>query len=195
MKKVLSPSSANSAAWPTVKKTVVPRILGIDPGYDRLGWAILAVPRTAPKKLLAAGLITTNKEQTFYKRLQTIDHDLSQVIAKYQPNLAAMESLFFQNNQKTAFQVAEARGVIKSCLFRAALPLVEYTPLQVKVGVTGHGQATKDAVAKMVRLEFSLSTKTKIIDDTLDAIAIALTHSASLNLRQLSPSAITPSAA
>ncbi|MDQ5951496.1 MAG: crossover junction endodeoxyribonuclease RuvC [Patescibacteria group bacterium] len=86
-----------------------------------------------------------------------------------------MESIFFSKNQKTAMRVSEARGVIIGALLPYCNSLVEYTPNQVKLAVTGYGTADKQAVEKMVRMQLKI-TDPSIIDDTIDAIAIAFTH-------------------
>ena len=195
MKKVPLSSLKNSSGSPETKTTssatsslaVQPLstqsslILGIDPGFDRLGWAVL---RTAPNQkpqLLASGLISTDRQSSHYERYQTIDADLTQVIHLYQPTHAAMEKLFFQSNQKTVMTVSEARGVIMSSLFRAQLPLAEYTPPQIKLAITGYGRATKKAIEKLIRLQLNLPPQAKIIDDTLDAMAVALTHASTVS--------------
>ena len=148
------------------------RVLGIDPGFDRVGWAVL--DRQGQKALLVAcGAITTDKRLVFSKRLLAISEDLSEIVSEHRPEHAIIESLFFATNAKTAMHVAEARGVIVCRCEAAGLSIQEFTPLQIKSAVTGNGHADKKAVEKMVRLIVK-SVPEKLFDDTLDAIAIAL---------------------
>ena len=160
------------------------RIIGIDPGFDRCGWAIGDFI-AHHHQIIDYGLITTDRQQDLYTRLQDLDQQLTGVLNNYQPAEAAMENLFFQSNQKTVMKVAEARGVIMSALFRHHLPLTDYTPPQIKQAVTGFGRADKKAITKMVQLELKLLTTDKLLDDTLDAIAVMLTHAATRQLHQL----------
>jgi crossover junction endodeoxyribonuclease RuvC len=160
-----------------------PIILGIDPGYDRVGWCV-AQPTTANARMhiLKFGLIETNKKDTLFARYQHIDMELQDIINKYCPTEGSIESLFFTKNQKTALHVSEVRGVILSSFFRNAIAFFEYTPLQIKQAVTGFGRAEKTAVERMLRLQFSLGGD-KIVDDAIDAIGITLTHVVSRNMR------------
>lgn len=160
----------------------MPILLAIDPGYDRVGWAVGNARSAFKLDLLAYGCIQTNSKKSLIERYQAIDTELTEIIKTHQPTIMAIESLFFTNNQKTALHVSEARGVIISCAFRHQLSVDEYTPLQIKQGVTGYGRADKAAVEKMVRLQLKLPTQTKIIDDTLDALGLLITHAASASL-------------
>lgn len=150
-------------------------ILAIDPGYDRIGWAVGTNQQTQISQL-NFGCIQTNSDQTLYQRYQQIIQELSQIITKYQPTQLAIESLFFFKNQKTVMQVSEARGVIIGCCLRSNLEVYEYTPLQIKQAVTGYGRADKNQVDQMLRLQLKLGQQ-KIIDDAMDAIGVLLTHS------------------
>lgn len=154
-------------------------ILAIDPGYDRIGWAVGSMSGTECLAL-QYGLIQTNKSESRIDRYQHLDTELAEIMTRYQPQEAAIESLFFYNNKTTAIHVAEARGVVISSCFRHKVKVSEYTPLQIKQAVTGFGQADKKAVEKMVRLQLKrqVANSEKIIDDTLDALAILLTHTA-----------------
>ena len=161
------------------------RTLAIDPGYDRLGWAVgekdlARGPSRAANarndRVLEYGLITTKREEDHYHRYWNIDEELTAIVKKWQPRWIVLEKLFLQKNQKTVMGVSEVRGVIMSVGFRHGLELVEFTPPQVKQAVTGYGRAEKGAVEKMVRLELNLDPKVKIIDDTIDALAILLTQ-------------------
>lgn len=151
-----------------------PVILGIDPGYDRIGWAIGLGLGSHPE-IINYGCIQTKKNDSLVKRYQTLDDELSKIISLEQPHELAIETLYFSKNKKTALQVSEARGVILSCCFRHQLNIHEYHPNQIKLAVTGNGQANKVAMEKMVRLQLKIP-KEKIIDDAIDAIAIVLTH-------------------
>jgi crossover junction endodeoxyribonuclease RuvC len=149
-------------------------IMGIDPGYDRVGWAVGQL-KAGNIELIEYGSILTDKKDLLVARYQQIDIQLSEVVERCQPQEAGVESLFFSNNQKTAMHVSEARGVILSCLFRQKVVISEYTPLQVKQAVTGNGKAEKSALDKMLRLQFHLGSE-KILDDVMDAIGIMVTH-------------------
>lgn len=149
-------------------------IFGLDPGYDRLGWAICSFQNNQPEAV-KWGLIQTDKKKPLFDRYQVLLTELKKIITLYQPSIAAIESLFFFKNQKTALQVAEARGLILSILINHRLKIFEYTPLQIKETVTGYGRADKTSMAKMIKLHFQLKEK-KINDDAVDALAIILTH-------------------
>ena len=138
---------------PTSSKT----ILGIDPGYDRLGWAV-AQKNSSGFEIIGSGLITTSKKDSLPIRYGHIDKKLTQLLDKHQPNQLAIETLFFSKNKKTALQVSETRGVIISTCVRKGLEIFEYTPNQIKLTVTGYGNADKKAVAKMVELELKIKT-------------------------------------
>jgi crossover junction endodeoxyribonuclease RuvC len=165
--------------------STAPIILGIDPGYDRVGWCVGSVGQNFQLQVIKFGCIQTSPKQTLLERYQQIDTELTEVVRELHPTEAAVESLFFTKNQKTAMHVSEARGVIISCLFRHQVQFFEYTPLQIKQAVTGYGKADKAAVEKMVRLQLGSQISQqagKIIDDTLDAMGIALTHMANRKL-------------
>ncbi len=152
-------------------------ILGIDPGYAIVGWGVILFERGKVKPL-AFGSIQTPAHTDFSKRLKTIYDDLNQIIERYHPQAAAVEKLYFQNNQKTAIDVAEARGIVLLSLYEHTVPLFEYTPLQVKSAVTGFGQAEKPQVMEMTRRRLGLEEVPKP-DDTADALAIAICHAQS----------------
>ncbi len=150
-------------------------ILGIDPGYGRLGWAIGKKSGAGWDKL-ELGCIETSSNLDIYERYQQLEDKLQKVIDKYQPDEAAIETLFFSNNQKTAMQVAESRGIVIAALIRNKLAVTQYNPMEIKETVTGNGRADKKAVEKMIRMEFKLRDK-KVLDDAIDALAVVLTHS------------------
>ncbi len=149
-------------------------IIGIDPGFDRIGWGVIDC-HARQCHVLAYGCIQTNHRSDIFTRYQQIMTELTDILIAHQPIVAAIESLFFAKNQKTALRVSEARGVIISHLLKAGCQVVEYTPQAVKIAVTGYGRADKKAVEKMVRSELNLKQNT-LIDDTLDALAVAVTH-------------------
>ncbi len=150
-------------------------LLGIDPGYDRVGWCILDPSHST---ILSSGCIETDKNASIYERYTQIDTELMKVIKKYRPTECGVENLFFQNNAKTAMKVSEARGVIFSCLFRNHVNIFEYTPMQIKSAVTGNGRATKSDIQRMIRV-LTKCEKLPKLDDEVDAIATALCHAAS----------------
>ncbi len=148
-------------------------ILGIDPGYDRLGWAI--AQNNSGWTNIKLGCIETNRTQTIIQRYQQLELDLQKIIDQYRPTQAAVETLFFANNVTTAMKVAEVRGIVLAILIRNNLAISQYNPMQIKETVTGTGKADKKAVEKMVRLEFKIAEK-NILDDALDALAVVFTH-------------------
>ncbi|MBD3250341.1 MAG: crossover junction endodeoxyribonuclease RuvC [Candidatus Pacebacteria bacterium] len=149
-------------------------ILGIDPGYGRLGWAIGRKVGSGWEKI-ELGCIETSKDQDLYQRYSTLEKELQKIIDQYQPTEAGIETLFFVKNQKTAMAVSESRGVVIATLIRNKIKVFQYAPNQIKSTVAGHGKADKRAVEKMLRMEFSLPNN--VLDDALDALAVVLTHS------------------
>ncbi len=149
-------------------------ILGIDPGYAIVGWGVIQYEsgRFSP---IDFGAVITKAGMSFSARLEKIHTDLAAVIERYQPDVASVEKLYFQNNQKTAIEVAQARGVILLALQQGGVPFYEYTPLQVKSAVTGYGQAQKPQVMEMTRRLLRLKAVPKP-DDTADALAMAICH-------------------
>ena len=130
-------------------------------------------------QLLASGSIQTDKKLPDSKRLLEVYNDLSTIVQKYQPDCASVEELFFFKNQKTVIPVAEARGVILTVLEKFGIPNFGYTPMVVKQVLTGYGRADKKEVEQMVRIALESENLPKL-DDTVDAIAIAICHSRSL---------------
>lgn len=153
------------------------RILGIDPGYAIIGYGIIDF-LGGKYKTLSYGAITTSSDTPFTKRLELIYDELELIIAKTNPQVAAIERLYFQNNQKTAIDVAQARGVIMLALQKSKLPVFEYTPLQIKTALTGYGRAKKPQMMEIVRRHLGLKEVPKP-DDTADALAVALCHAQS----------------
>ena len=148
------------------------KILGIDPGMAIVGYGLIETVNDSIN-LLTSGSIQKLPDS---KRLLEIYNDLTTVVQKYQPDCASVEELFFFKNQKTIIPVAEARGVILTVLEKLNIPTYSYTPIQVKQVLTGYGRAEKKEVEQMVRLTLQ-SDKLPKLDDTVDAIAIAICHS------------------
>ena len=154
------------------------KILGIDPGMAIVGYALIEVKQDKIE-LLTSGSIQTDKRHNDSKRLLEIFKDLSQIVEKYNPDCASVEQLFFFKNQKTVIPVAEARGVILTVLEKFNIPTFSYTPMEVKQVLTGYGRAEKKEVEQMVKITLGSEYLPKL-DDTVDAIAIAICHSRSL---------------
>ena len=148
------------------------KIIGIDPGFGRVGWGIIE-GRKSDWKHVAHGLIETDKKAEFVDRLIEIKRELSKVIKKHKPSASAVEELFFYKNVTTGIKVGQARGVILLTLAEAGLEVFEYTPLQIKKAIVGHGTAQKRQVQKMLQMQFGI--KKAIQDDAADALAAALT--------------------
>ena len=149
------------------------KILGIDPGYNIIGYGVI---ETNGCKVVDYGVITTPKQHTMPVRLNTIYDGICAIIDKYKPDCMALEELFFQNNQKTAISVAQARGVVELAGYKKIGKLYEYTPLQIKQALTGVGRAEKKQVQFMVKAILGLNEIPKP-DDAADALAVAITHS------------------
>ena len=157
------------------------RILGVDPGYDRMGIAVLEKPLRGPEKILYSDCITTNTTLSFPDRLTHIGEAVAKTIAHYRPNHLSIEDLYLTKNQKTAMRVSAARGVILYEAARAGLLVHEFTPLQIKIAITGFGRGDKRAVSTMVKRLLNLPEKRRL-DDEYDALAVALTGSAHLKV-------------
>lgn len=150
-------------------------ILGIDPGFERVGIAILEGKTLKQKeRVLYSECFKTEAKYPFSERLFLIGQKIKGVIKEYKPEVLAIETLFLNTNQKTAMKVAEARGVVIYEATTAGLEIFEPSPPQIKMAVTGYGRSGKQAITKMVRLLVNID-KNKTSDDELDAIAIALT--------------------
>lgn len=154
------------------------KILGIDPGMAIVGYGLIEIEEDKIE-LLTSGSIQTDKNLPDSKRLLEIFEDLSTIVQKYQPDCASIEELFFFKNQKTVIPVAEARGVILTVLERFQIPTFGYTPMVVKQVLTGYGRAEKKEVEQMVKIALEREDLPKL-DDTVDAIAIAICHSRSI---------------
>lgn len=149
-------------------------ILGIDPGFGRMGYAVLAAAGN-DLHLLACDAIMTPAALSYPQRLQRIYEQLGEITAQFQPAEAAIEALFFGKNVTTAIAVAQARGVAILLLEQRGVSIAEYTPSAVKLAVTGYGAARKEQVGYMVCQLLRLSAIPKP-DDAADAAAIAICH-------------------
>lgn len=150
------------------------KIVGIDPGYAIVGWGVLNYENSR-FVVLDYGAIITSANLEFSQRLFQIYSELNEILSLHMPSEMAIERLFFNSNQKTAIDVAQARGVVLLCAKQGGLNLFEYTPLQVKQAVTGYGRATKKQVIEMATRLLNLKKVPKP-DDTADALAVAVAH-------------------
>jgi crossover junction endodeoxyribonuclease RuvC len=149
------------------------RILGIDPGYERLGISIIESGQKP--KLVFSDCFKTLAKDEHSKRLAQIHKEIENIIKKYKPEKLGIETLFFNKNVKTAIKVAEARGIILALAEKSGLEIFEISPQQIKIAVTGYGKSDKNAVAKMVPLLVEIDKEKSInLDDEFDAIAAAL---------------------
>ena len=149
------------------------RVLGIDPGVERVGIAV--VDKIGGKEAYVySECFKTSAKLTHAERLALIGTEVARVIKEHNPLALSIEKLFFQNNITTAMFVAEARGVIMYECARQGLKVYEYTPMEIKVAVTGYGKSDKTAIMQMVPRLLKLPAR-KMIDDEVDAIACALT--------------------
>ena len=155
------------------------RILGIDPGMALVGYGVIDI-EDGNLKLSASGSIRTEKNKTVPERLAEIMSDMKELIKIYSPDAVSIEDLFFFKNQKTIIPVAQSRGVILAVVEESGTPIYEYTPIQVKQVLTGYGRAEKKEVERMVKFVLNNEQLPKL-DDTIDAIAIAITHARTIN--------------
>lgn len=149
-------------------------VLGIDPGYATVGFGVTQYKNDA-FKAVGFGAITTSARDPFNERIEKIYDDTLALIRKYSPEAMAIEKLYFNTNQKTAIDVAQARGALVLAAQKAKIGIFEYTPLQVKQSAVGYGRAEKKQVQEMTRIILNLS-KIPSPDDAADALAIAICH-------------------
>jgi crossover junction endodeoxyribonuclease RuvC len=148
-------------------------ILGIDPGIERVGFGLVHHGKRGHYTVVEWGLISTSKYLAEAARLHQIQQDLTALIVELKPTLAAVEQLFFFKNAKTVMPVSQARGVIITTLFAHGIPYQEFTPMQVKRNLTGHGHADKKEIQQVLMQLFNLEEVPQP-DDASDALAIAL---------------------
>lgn len=149
-------------------------VLGIDPGTAITGYGLVCEEHGV-LTCLKMGAVVTRAQTPLPTRLSSIYDELSAVIAECRPDCAAVEQLFFNTNAKSALAVGHARGVVLLACARSGTPVVEYTPLQVKLAVSGYGRADKKQIQSMVKLLLSLDAEPRP-DDTADALAVAICH-------------------
>ncbi|MDP2685185.1 MAG: crossover junction endodeoxyribonuclease RuvC [bacterium] len=154
---------------PTSKEKI---ILGIDPGIAITGYGIVKFHKKEIF-MIKCGAIITNAKEIFGFRLNKLHLELNKIIKKYKPDEIAVEKLFFAKNAKTALKVGEARGVINLTIWKNKKKLREFTPLQVKLALTGYGRASKKQIQIMVKQQLNLKEEPKP-DDVADALAIAI---------------------
>jgi crossover junction endodeoxyribonuclease RuvC len=154
-------------------------ILGIDPGTATTGYGVVKKIKTKQNskkfKCLGYGLIQTTPKLSAAERLKKLNNELSKLIKKYQPRVLAVESLYFFKNSKTVISVSQAGGVILLTAAKNKIPVYKFTPLQVKMTITGFGWAKKKEVQKKIKRLLNLKETPKP-DDSADALAIALTY-------------------
>ena len=150
------------------------RVLGIDPGTALLGYSVVA-SRDGQLQLVTVGTLTTPADLPLHRRLQTLYRGLCQIITTHRPTEVAVETLFFNQNARSALAVGQARGVALLAAAEADLPVFEYTPLAVKHAVLNYGRGTKEQVQEMVRILLNLPSPPEP-DDAADAVAVAICH-------------------
>lgn len=157
------------------------RILGIDPGIGRTGWGVIE-PQGSTFIAHGFGCIETLPNDELPRRLFALYDEIINIIDEYRPDELSIEDLFFNTNAKTALVVGQARGVVLLAAAQKHMHIAVYTPLQVKMALTGYGRAEKNQVGVMVKTLLGLSAIPKP-DDTADALAIALSHAFSRKMR------------
>lgn len=151
------------------------KILGIDPGFGRLGYAILEKDKKSSQiRVIDCACLETSPKTDYEKRLLIIAKKIKELISRHKPDTLAIERIFFAKNQKTALQIAEVRGIIIYLAVSSGIPVYEYTPLEVKMALTGYGKAAKEQVYKMLKILLKTEALPKQ-DDAADALAICLT--------------------
>ena len=149
------------------------KILGIDPGYALAGWSV--IEKDGQKlKMIEYGCFSSPKEMLHAERLGELNKEIKRIIKKHNPEVMAIEDLFFFKNLKTAIKVAEARGVILMTGINEGLKIEEFTPLQIKQALVGYGRAEKKQIQQMVKMIMGLKEIPKP-DDAADAVAVAIT--------------------
>jgi crossover junction endodeoxyribonuclease RuvC len=149
------------------------RVIAFDPGYERLGVALLE-KNSGKDVVLFSTTVRTNKEDDFPTRLAVLASAVESFINTHTPTHCAMEKLFFQKNQKTAMKVAEVRGMLLHIAKRHNLIIEEYSPQEVKIAITGEGRSDKRSMMRLLPKLVSLP-RTDMLDDEYDAIAIGIT--------------------
>ncbi len=154
-------------------------IVGIDPGSERTGYGVIEKQARPKLACLAYGCITTPRKNTRAERLLYLEKELSSLLSQFKPDVGAVESLFFFKNLKTAMPVSEARGIALFALAKQNIPVYEFSPLQVKMAIAGHGRAEKNQVQRMVK-EILRLEEIPQPDDAADGLAMAIAGSLAL---------------
>ena len=149
------------------------RVIGVDPGYDRLGVAVLEY-ENGKEKLLHSSCIETNKKDSLTERLFELGQMFEELLQEHRPDTLAIETLFFNTNQKTAIGVAGARGILIYLAQKYGCVVHELGPQEIKVAITGYGKSDKQAVIDMVT-RLVVDAPEKALDDEYDAIAVGVT--------------------
>jgi crossover junction endodeoxyribonuclease RuvC len=156
-------------------------IVSLDPGYDRLGIAVIEKNVRGKENVLFSACHVTDRGSPFEERLLDVVRTFKEVMARHSPEACVLEKLFFQNNQKTAMLVSRTIGALTVAALDAGIPVFEYTPLEIKSAVTGNGRSTKADIMKMIPMLVhcpKISAGERMSDDEFDAIAVGLTHCA-----------------
>ena len=157
------------------------KILGTDPGSDRLGVAIIEKTPKSKDVVLYSDCITTSAKDSIYARFKEIGTQICKILDTHKPDALSIETLFITKNQKTAMRVSEVRGIIIYEALRRDISVFEYSPMEIKMAVTSDGTSDKSRIMKMLPLLVDLTKiSKKALDDEYDAIAVALTHSANV---------------
>ncbi|MFT7474393.1 MAG: crossover junction endodeoxyribonuclease RuvC [Verrucomicrobiales bacterium] len=152
-------------------------VLGIDPGLTRCGYGCLEWSGPNRVRAVAAGVVRTEHTEELAKRLATMQREITELIAEYKPSVVAIERVLFQVNVSTAMAVGHASGVVMAAAATAGCDVRQYSPNEIKLAVTGYGNADKQQVERMVRAQLKLEKELKPVD-AADAIAVALCHTA-----------------
>ena len=153
------------------------RILGIDPGYSIIGWAVIE----SNLELVSFGTVQPPSYLALNDKLVTIHDEMKELIQRYTPDCAAIEKIYFSRNTKTAMDVAKCIGVISLTIKMANIEIQEYNPTQIKHTITGYGKADKSQIQKMITKIYNINTIPEP-DDAADAIAIATCHSLNMSV-------------
>lgn len=150
-------------------------IMGIDPGLATVGFGIISASGGTRFEAIEYGAVLTPAGEKIPDRLAEIFDNVSRLVKIYKPDAVSVERLYFNTNEKTAINVAQARGVILLAARLGNVPIYEYTPLQIKQALTGYGRAEKKQIMYMVKTVLKLESEPKP-DDTADALAAAICH-------------------
>jgi len=175
---MFDPSADSPSPAPAARPDTHPyRVLGIDPGLTRCGYAVVSMSSSRQISPISMGVVRTDRQHDLADRLAQLHIDIEALLEEFTPNAVAIERVFFQNNVRTAMSVAQASGVVIALARRRGCEVAHYTPSQVKDAVAGWGGADKQQVQKMVKARLGLESIPKPAD-AADAAAIALCHCA-----------------